>query len=269
MKMLKLISAFAATAILCTGFAACSKDKNDESVSFGFTYADVITNTNPTTAEAVTTAVPASARPTDKPTTAKPKKTTKAPTTDTEPTPTVTTETTTKKPYTLPTRETTTTTQAPTTTTTLPPTTQPTTPPPPTTTAPIQMLSAGNSASQLSMSNQVLSLINDERQSRGLGELRFSAELYDAAQERAQEQYQMGSLSHTRPDGSDWYTISELAMAENLAMGQNSPQSVYSAWYNSSGHKDNMLNPDHSTAGIGCYYDKVKNIYYWVMLSGY
>jgi hypothetical protein len=41
--------------------------------------------------------------------------------------------------------------------------------------------------------------------------------------------------------------------AENIAMGQPDPTSVTHTWYNSSGHRANMLNPNYRFIGVGYY----------------
>ena len=42
-------------------------------------------------------------------------------------------------------------------------------------------------------------------------------------------------------------------VAENIAMGQNSPQEVVNTWMNSSGHRANMLNSGYSRIGVAAY----------------
>lgn len=252
MKNLKVISALCATAILCLSFAACSKSGNNdgESESFGFGHADIVT--------AATTAESTAA----KTTTQKAEKTTK-PTTTAKPT-------TTKKPATTKKQPTTAavTTTAPTTTaaTTQATTAAPTTTQPATTQVTTTVVA---DSSDKDFEGDTLRLINEERKRQGLETLAYSSELAKAAETRAKEQSDMGQLSHERPDGSNWDTVSDKAMAENLAAGQASPQSTVTAWLNSSGHRKNMLNPDYKTAGVGCYYNSKTNVYYWVLLLGY
>lgn len=257
MKNLKVISALCATAILCLSFAACSKNdsNNGESESFNFGHADIVT--------AATTAESTAA----KTTTQKAEKTTK-PTTTAKPT--TTKPTTTKGPTTTKKQPTTAavTTTAPTTTaaTTQAATAAPTTAQPTTINVTTTVIA---DSSDKDFESDTLRLINEERKRQGLDTLSYSSELAKAAETRAKEQSDMGQLSHDRPDGSNWDTVSDKAMAENLAAGQASPQSTVTAWLNSSGHRKNMLNPDYKTAGVGCYYNSKTNVYYWVLLLGY
>lgn len=43
------------------------------------------------------------------------------------------------------------------------------------------------------------------------------------------------------------------AVAENIAMGQNSSEQVVSDWMNSPGHRANILNPNHRRIGVAAY----------------
>ena len=105
----------------------------------------------------------------------------------------------------------------------------------------------------------VASLVNAARQDAGLSELELDADLYAAAQARAQEIAQ--SFSHTRPDGSSCFTILEefgisyRAAGENIAMGQRTPEEVMDGWMNSSGHRANILNGTFTSIGVGYYVD--------------
>lgn len=71
--------------------------------------------------------------------------------------------------------------------------------------------------------------------------------------------------SHTRPDGSQCFTISDRGTkkAENIAIGQSSPQHVMDSWNNSSGHYANIMDADLTSIGIGCFVDR-KGICHWV-----
>ena len=64
-------------------------------------------------------------------------------------------------------------------------------------------------------------------------------------------------MSHTRPNGSTcwtilgFYNISYRTCGENVAAGQTSPQMVVTAWKNSQGHYENMINPAFNKLGVG------------------
>jgi uncharacterized protein YkwD len=59
------------------------------------------------------------------------------------------------------------------------------------------------------------------------------------------------------------------AIAENVAGGQPTPESVIQTWLNSSGHRRNMLNPEYTEIGIG-YATNSSSQYthYWTQVFG-
>lgn len=108
--------------------------------------------------------------------------------------------------------------------------------------------------------SEVLALLNAERKAQGLGELTLDPTLCQATTIRATEaQYQTGDFAdwaHKRPDGRSWATVLDEVgdkssyHGENAARGQASGESLYNAWYNSEGHRNNMMNPEFTKVGI-------------------
>lgn len=102
-----------------------------------------------------------------------------------------------------------------------------------------------SSSYDLTSAKQAFELQNQKRQAQGLSPLTWSNEVYNACKIRAQELEQ--SFSHTRPNGSSCFTvldechISYWGAGENIAMGYTSANSVVTGWYNSEGHKANIL----------------------------
>ncbi len=115
-----------------------------------------------------------------------------------------------------------------------------------------------------SKSFQVLKLVNKERKKRGLKSLTMDKKLLEAAMKRAAET----SLywNHTRPNGSDCYTICDGMWAENIASGYASASNVMTGWMNSPGHKANILSKNSKSIGIGCF--EIDGRYYWVQCFG-
>lgn len=75
-------------------------------------------------------------------------------------------------------------------------------------------------------------------------------------------------FSHTRPDGSDWYTVDENIMkGENFAFGFSSAERVVDAWMNSESHRANMLDEDFKTIGIAVY--DAQGINYFALEFGF
>lgn len=102
---------------------------------------------------------------------------------------------------------------------------------------------------------EVVRLLNEERESRGLAPLTMDPKLVDAAEVRVNEV--AVHFSHDRPDGRDNFTVLDelginyMCAAENIAGGQRSASAVINSWMNSSGHRANMLSPDYGKIGVG------------------
>lgn len=126
---------------------------------------------------------------------------------------------------------------------------------------------SGNTLGGLSTeAGEVFTQVNQARAEIGLPELAWSDELAAAAEVRAQEIHQ--SFSHTRPDGSPWWTVnSEIIYGENIARGYQSADSVVTAWMESSDHKDNILYSGFQTIGVAVY--NVDGKWYWAQEFGY
>ena len=112
---------------------------------------------------------------------------------------------------------------------------------------------------------EVIDLVNQVRAENGLGSVSATSQLMDAAQVRATETATL--FSHTRPDGSLYVTafngVSYRATGENIATGQRTPQSVMASWLNSTGHRNNILNPEFKHIGVGCYQTNGGYGIYW------
>ena len=94
--------------------------------------------------------------------------------------------------------------------------------------------SGSESARLNEYARQVIDLVNQERAAAGLADLKTDAALCAAAQVRAQEIAQ--SFSHTRPDGTNGFTVLRanggLSMSpagENIAAGSITPRRVMRA----------------------------------------
>ena len=98
---------------------------------------------------------------------------------------------------------------------------------------------------------EVIRLVNVEREKAGLPALYADEKAMEYAQERALEL--VTSYSHTRPDGKEKPYDEIGAMNENIAKGQCSPAEVVEDWMNSPGHRANILNDDAFAIGVGCH----------------
>ena len=111
----------------------------------------------------------------------------------------------------------------------------------------------------------ILNNINNVRAAAGLGSLAQTNELMAAATIRAKEQVQ--NFSHTRPNGSEWYTVdSSVCYGECLSKGYNENE-VTNAWMTSPTHKAVIMDINYKTFGVGIYEEN--GIYYIALETGY
>lgn len=107
------------------------------------------------------------------------------------------------------------------------------------------------------LANSVMDLVNNLRASSGTTALSFHINLQKLTTIRSKEA--SAKFDHTRPDGSQWYTVGGNLNGENLAntwdRGTTAANAgaIYTAWLNSSGHKENMLKTSFKTAAVSCY----------------
>lgn len=119
-----------------------------------------------------------------------------------------------------------------------------------------------------SYAEQVLQLVNKERQAAGLSALTMDLKLKAAADKRAVET--VSKFSHQRPDGRNFDTVLDEhgikfnAAGENIAYGQPTPKSVVDGWMNSPGHRANILGSSFNKIGVGVY--EQNGIIYWTQL---
>lgn len=118
--------------------------------------------------------------------------------------------------------------------------------------------------------NEMLSYVNTYRSEVSISPLTIDANLNLAATIRAMEMAYADKFSHTRPNGSDCFTIinelgiSSYLVGENIASGQRNVAAVSGSWKNSSGHYANMISTNFNKVGFGKY--KFNNVIYWVQI---
>jgi uncharacterized protein YkwD len=119
--------------------------------------------------------------------------------------------------------------------------------------APAAQLSPSQAAA---FEDQVVALTNAQRTTHGCPALRADAQLHLAAIEHSVDMRARGYFAHDTPDGVTPWTRVEAQgypdpSAENIAMGQPTPQAVVDAWMNSPGHRANILNCASKAIGVG------------------
>lgn len=123
---------------------------------------------------------------------------------------------------------------------------------------------------------QVLSLINAERASAGLGELLLDLGLDAAAEAHSLDLATNDCFTHDSCNGTNWatriktYYTPNSFLGEIIAAGQPDAASVVDAWMNSDGHRANILGANFKVAGVGLVNGLVGSTYrtYWTVDFG-
>ncbi len=123
------------------------------------------------------------------------------------------------------------------------------------------------SSSKIYIRNTCLKF-NKLRREQGLPALELSPKLCQAAIEYAREMVHTGQFSHQGTEGNVGQRLTNRGIlwshvGENIARGQTSINQVMWGWFNSPGHRANMLNPEYTQHGIGAYKTDSGEIY-WV-----
>lgn len=109
--------------------------------------------------------------------------------------------------------------------------------------------------------------VNALRQQAGLPALAWDTGLEQAAAVRAVEASQL--FSHTRPDGSDWWTVnSNIMYGENLAKGYASADAAVDAWRASPTHQANIMDGGFATMSITIHVSG-NGQWFWAQEFGY
>ena len=97
---------------------------------------------------------------------------------------------------------------------------------------------------------------NKKRGELGLEPLRINPVLSEAAQKKAEHMFQNNYWAHIAPDGTEpWdFILGEgydyVYAGENLAKNFGTSDDVVEAWYNSSSHRENLLNDHYKEIGF-------------------
>ena len=120
----------------------------------------------------------------------------------------------------------------------------------------------------LEYEDEVIRLVNEIRVKNGLKALSKNWELCRVARYKSQDMVDKHYFSHTSPTyGTPFqmmksFGITYRAAGENIAYGQRTPKEVVTAWMNSSGHRENILNSSYTQIGVGY----VTNGNYWTQM---
>jgi uncharacterized protein YkwD len=130
---------------------------------------------------------------------------------------------------------------------------------------------AGASASRYSATEgRIFDLINAQRLHQGLPALVYNAQLDRMAKIQAENMARFQKMAHNIPE-SQLPTLGDRAryagyrygrLAENVALGYPSAETVVQGWMNSSGHRRNILDGGVEETGIGIARSSAGGLYY-------
>lgn len=120
--------------------------------------------------------------------------------------------------------------------------------------------------------DEVVALVNRERQTRGCGAVRVDDRLRQAAGAHSADMAAHERMSHTGSDGSSPWDRARragyaYAMSENVAYGYRTAAEVMRGWMNSPGHRANILDCEARAVGVGLAHSRTGTPY-WTQMFG-
>ena len=119
---------------------------------------------------------------------------------------------------------------------------------------------------------ELVALVNQERQNAGLSTLAINWEVARLARYRTEEMQTLGFFGHdsklyNAPDEMLIRFGVEFCQAGvSIAKGQNTAADVFAAWFASAEHREKLLNPNFTSAGVGLTYSADGTPYWALML---
>jgi uncharacterized protein YkwD len=118
--------------------------------------------------------------------------------------------------------------------------------------------------------SRIFGLINAERKHQGLPALVYNPQLDRMAKIQARNMARFQKMAHVLPnadlptlvDRSQYVGYSYGRIAENVALGYPSAETVVDGWMNSKGHRANILNREVIETGIGIARSTAGGLYY-------
>lgn len=112
-------------------------------------------------------------------------------------------------------------------------------------------------AAEQDLAQQVLTMVNQERATAGVGPLTMHAGCSQVAYNHSVDMDLRDFFDHVNPDGLNPFQrmqaagIGYSAAGENIAAGYPTAAAVMNGWMNSPGHRANILNGNFTEIGIG------------------
>lgn len=125
-----------------------------------------------------------------------------------------------------------------------------------------------------SFKQEVLNLVNIEREKEGLCLLTMDSTLSNVAQLKSQDMIDNNYFEHNSPVyGTPFEMMKSFGVkyriaGENIAMGHSTPKEVVRGWMNSEGHRKNIMNPRFTHLGMGVARAESGRIYWTQMFTG-
>ncbi|OOM80972.1 CAP domain-containing protein [Clostridium sp. BL-8] len=110
---------------------------------------------------------------------------------------------------------------------------------------------------QAAAEQKILELMNQKRSEAGIKPLTIDNTLVQVARYKSNDMIQNNFFDHTNPDGTKWTNWLQTigykytSAGENIAYNTNDPVELFNQWWNSPGHRANMMNASYSKVGIG------------------
>lgn len=110
---------------------------------------------------------------------------------------------------------------------------------------------------QADAENKILELMNQKRTEAGLKPLAMDNTLLQVSRYKSNHMIQYNYFDHTNPDGVKWTDWLKAIGYEYTTTGENIAYNTYDAvelfnqWWNSSGHRANMMNSSYTKVGVG------------------
>ena len=110
---------------------------------------------------------------------------------------------------------------------------------------------------QASAEDQILQLMNGKRVDAGLQPLTLDNTLVQVARYKSDSMIQYNYFDHTNPDGTQYTNLLQTlgytytTAGENIAYNTSDAVELFTQWWNSPGHRANMMNASYTKVGIG------------------
>lgn len=120
---------------------------------------------------------------------------------------------------------------------------------------------------EMNIEQEILKLVNQKRQENGLNELILDNSLTNIARYKSNHMIQYEYFDHITPENEYWYNwlqkinYSYVKTTENIAYTNQGGIKLFDLWWNSEGHRNNILDSEVNKIGISVLYDKDNKVF--------